>query len=72
MSQLTFAPAVHFEGSVRLEHTRGSRLRGVLSGLVFLAARVPFYLGAAVLAAVVCVVGVTLYGLHGALGRGRA
>lgn len=73
MSQLTLAPVVRLEESVRGgQAVRPSRLRGMLSGVVFLAARVPFYIGAAVLAAVVCVVGVTLYGLHAALGGRRA
>ncbi len=69
MSQLTLAPVVSLEGPGRAAQiVRPSRLRGILSGALFLGARVPFYIGAALLAAVVCVVGVTLYGVHAALG----
>jgi len=73
MSQLSFAPVVNFQGSVRAgQPVRLSRMRGILSGLVFLGARVPFYVGAVLLAAVLCIVGVTLCGLHGGLGGRRA
>ena len=73
MSQLTtFAPVASFEGSVCVERAQRSRVRGILSGLAFLGARVPFYVCAALLAAVVCCVGVTLYGLHASLGGRRA
>ncbi len=72
MSQLTFAPAVDFEEAVHpARNGRASRLRGILSGLVFLSARVPFYVGAVALAAVVCVVGVTLCAVHAGLGVRR-
>ena len=72
MSQLTFVPVADFRTPVRTASTRGSRLRGILAGLVFLGVRLPFYAGAAILAAVVCVIGVTLYGLQAALGGQRA
>ena len=72
MTNLTFAPAVtaEFDGSVDASRAPpASRLRGLLSGLVFLIARVPFYLGAAVLAAVACLVGVALFAVQAGLTR---
>ncbi len=72
MSPMTFAPAVEFEAMSESRAARGSRLRGILSGVVFLAARVPFYAGAAVLAAAVCVVGVALFAMQAGLGGRHA
>jgi hypothetical protein len=72
MSQMTFAPVADFQGAVRAERTvRGSRLGGILSGLLFMGARLPFYVGAALVAGVVCLVGVTLYAVQAALGGQR-
>jgi len=69
MSPMTFAPAVEFDGSIgRTRAERGGRARGILSGVVFLAARVPFYVGAAVLAVTVCAVGVVLFAIQAGLG----
>jgi hypothetical protein len=73
MSPISFVPSVEFDASINETRTaRGSRMRGILSGLLFLVARVPFYVGAALLAAVVCVVGVALFVLQAGLGGRHA
>lgn len=69
MSNVTFAPIIvgELREAVPAGEARSSRLRGVLAGLAFLTARVPFYIGAALLAAAVCVIGVALFAVQAAL-----
>ncbi len=73
MSNVTFAPVVagEFDASVRSIQARArrrfSRVRGVLAGLAFIGARVPFYVGAALLGAAACVIGITLFAMQAAL-----
>lgn len=74
MSHLTFAPAASaaFDraATARIEHD--SRLRGILSGVGFLGARVPVYAAIALLGLVMCVVGVALYAAQAVLGGRHA